>query len=184
MNDSKSYKVPEKAPSLVADPVGVSITPNTDIQTLRHNVMDAVYATNDQKALYSCLVFLSNLSNQSEKPIQSKLLKRLDELALLPDGWDGDNSFSIKPGILDFLRRIITLSSEAALINWVLFPDARGYLYLDYTEGKNIAGITIAPHQVAAFIKRDGHLTKYSYDHLDEQDILNLLEEAHGKGNN
>ena len=56
-------------------------------------------------------------------------------------------------------------------------------LYLDYTEGKNLAGITIAPHQIAAFIKRDGHLSKYNYDHLNEQDVLNLLEEAHGKDN-
>ena len=74
-------------------------------------------------------------------------------------------------------------SSDKELVNWVLFPDARGYLYLDYTEAQNIAGITIAPHQIAAFIKHDGHLSKYNYDHLNEQDVLNLLEEAHGKDN-
>lgn len=126
MSKSKSYQVPEAAPSLVAD-----------------------------------------------------MLKRLEELALLKEGWDGENSVSIDSGIQDFLRRVIMLSSDKELVNWVLFPDARGYLYLDYTEGKNLAGITIAPHQIAAFIKRDGHLSKYNYDHLNEQDVLNLLEEAH-----
>ena len=126
MSKSKSYQVPEAAPSLVAD-----------------------------------------------------MLKRLEELALLKEGWDGENSVSIDSGIQDFLRRVIMLSSDKKLVNWVLFPDARGYLYLDYTEGKNLAGITIAPHQIVAFIKRDGHLSKYNYDHLDEQDVLNLLEEAH-----
>ncbi len=126
MSKSKSYQVPEAAPSLVAD-----------------------------------------------------MLKRLEELALLKEGWDGENSVSIDSGIQDFLRRVIMLSSDKKLVNWVLFPDARGYLYLDYTEGKNLAGITIAPHQIVAFIKRDGHLSKYNYDHLNEQDVLNLLEEAH-----
>lgn len=118
MSKSKSYQVPEAAPSLVAD-----------------------------------------------------MLKRLEELALLKEGWDGENSVSIDSGIQDFLRRVIMLSSDKELVNWVLFPDARGYLYLDYTEGKNLAGITIAPHQIAAFIKRDGHLSKYNYDHLNEQDV-------------
>ena len=126
MSKSKSYQVPEAAPSLVAD-----------------------------------------------------MLKRLEELALLKEGWDGENSVSIDSGIQDFLRRVIMLSSDKELVNWVLVPDARGYLYLDYTEGKNLAGITIAPHQIVAFIKRDGHLSKYNYDHLNEQDVLNLLEEAH-----
>lgn len=126
MSKSKSYQIPEAAPSLVAD-----------------------------------------------------MLKRLEELALLKEGWDGENSVSIDSGIQDFLRRVIMLSSDKELVNWVLFPDARGYLYLDYTEGKNLAGITIAPHQIVAFIKRDGHLSKYNYDHLNEQDVLNLLEEAH-----
>lgn len=126
MSKSKSYQVPEAAPSLVAD-----------------------------------------------------MLKRLEELALLKEGWDGENSVSIDSGIQDFLRRVIMLSSDKELVNWVLFPDARGYLYLDYTEGKNLAGITIAPHQIVAFIKRDGHLSKYNYDHLNEQDVLDLLEEAH-----
>lgn len=96
-------------------------------------------------------------SYQSETPIKSKMLKRLEELALLKEGWDGENSVSIDSGIQDFLRRVILQSSDKELVNWVLFPDARGYLYLDYTEGKNLAGITIAPHQIVAFIKRDDH---------------------------
>ena len=99
MGNSKSYQVPEAAPSLVAD-----------------------------------------------------MLKRVEELALLKEGWDGENSVSIDSGIQDFLRRVIMLSSDKELVNWVLFPDARGYLYLDYTEGKKLDGITIATHQIAAFI--------------------------------
>lgn len=121
--------------------------------------------------------------SETAPSLVADMLKRLEELALLKEGWDGENSVSIDSGIQDFLRRVIMLSSDKELVNWVLFPDARGYLYLDYTEGKNLAGITIAPHRIAAFIKRDGHLSKYNYDHLNEQDVLNLLEEAHGKDN-
>ena len=117
--------------------------------------------------------------SETAPSLVADMLKRLEELALLKEGWDGENSVSIDSGIQDFLRRVIMLSSDKELVNWVLFPDARGYLYLDYTEGKNLAGITIAPLQIAAFIKRDGHLSKYNYDHLNEQDVLNLLEEAH-----
>ena len=68
MSKSKSYQVPEAAPSLVAD-----------------------------------------------------MLKRLEELALLKEGWDGENSVSIDSGIQDFLRRVIMLSSDKELVNWVLF---------------------------------------------------------------
>ena len=117
--------------------------------------------------------------SETAPSLVADMLKRLEELALLKEGWDGENSVSIDSGIQDFLRRVIMLSSDKELVNWVLFPDARGYLYLDYTEGKNLAGITIAPHRIAAFIKRDGHLSKYNYDHLNEQDVLNLLEEVH-----
>ena len=60
MSEVKPYKLPEEKTSIVSDSMAVRITPDTDIATLRHNVMDAVYATSDQNALYSCLVFLSN----------------------------------------------------------------------------------------------------------------------------
>ena len=81
---------------------------------------------------------------------------------------------------MDFLKRTILLAADSCLQNWVAFPDVRGYVYLDYTEGNNIAGVTIADHQVVAFIKRDGHLSKFSFDKLDEKEVLTLLEKAHG----
>lgn len=177
--DVKPYKLPEKAPYMAEEAAAAHISPNMDIKDLRHNVMDAVYATNDQKALYSCLVFLSNLQ-KTNVSLKQKMLNRLDELAKLSDGWDGEHSFHINHEVLGFVRKIITLSNDEMLTNWVLFPDSRGYLYLDYTEGKNIAGITIANNQVAAFVKRNGELSKYKYDKLDTKNVLVLLEEAHG----
>ena len=101
-------------------------------------------------------------------------------MSKLPDGWDGEGSLALSRNIVDFVKRIILLATDSSLQNWVAFPDARGYIYLDFTEDNNIAGVTIANHQVVAFIKRDGHLSKFSFDKLDEKEVLSLLEKAHG----
>lgn len=47
MSEVNPYKLPEEKTSMVSDSMAVRITPDTDIVTLRHNVMDAVYATTD-----------------------------------------------------------------------------------------------------------------------------------------
>ncbi len=44
MSEVKPYKLPEEKTSIVSDSMAVRITPDTDIVTLRHNVMDAVLA--------------------------------------------------------------------------------------------------------------------------------------------
>ena len=59
MSEVKPYKLPEEKTSMVSDSMAVRITPDTDIVTLRHNVMDAVYATTDQLCIvvwFSCQV--------------------------------------------------------------------------------------------------------------------------------
>lgn len=180
MSDVKPYKLPEEKTSVVSDSMAVRIAPDTDIATLRHNVMDAVYATTDQNALYSCLVFLSNQEQSMHSSVKTDFLNRLDELSRLSNGWDGEGSLALSRNIVDFLKRTILLAADSSLQNWVAFPDARGYVYLDYTEGNNIAGVTIADQQVVAFVKRDGHLSKFSFDKLDEKEVLTLLEKAHG----
>lgn len=180
MSEVKPYKLPEEKTSIVSDSMAVRITPDTDIVPLRHNVMDAVYATTDQNALYSCLVFLSSQKQTLQSSVKKELLNRLDELSKLPDGWDGEGSLALSRNIVDFVKRIILLATDTSLQNWVAFPDARGCIYLDYTEDNNIAGVTITNHQVVAFIKRDGHLSKFSFDKLDEKEVLSLLEKAHG----
>ncbi len=109
-----------------------------------------------------------------------KLLGRLGDLSRLSDGWDGEGSVSINKEIVEFTRRVIRLAKESVLKGWLVFPDSRGYLYLDYTNGKDIAGMTIAVQGMTAFVKRNGILRKYTYSKLDEKDVLNLLEEVHG----
>jgi hypothetical protein len=109
MSEVKPYKLPEEKTSIVSDSMAVRITPDTDIVTLRHNVMDAVYATTDQNALYSCLVFLSSQKQTLQSSVKKELLNRLDELSKLPDGWDGEGSLALSRNIVDFVKRIILL---------------------------------------------------------------------------
>lgn len=176
MNTYKSYEVPEKAPDIVSDAIATSPVYDKDIKSLRHDLMDMVYETTDSAKLYTCLVFLKN-NKVSQK---EKMLKRLDELALLADGWDGADSYAINEGVIDIARRIIKQANDQTLAEWVLFPDARGYLYWDFTSGKDIAGITMASNQVVAFVKKNGSLIKHHFDRLAESDLLKVLEEVHG----
>ena len=123
MSEVKPYKLPEEKTSMVSDSMAVRITPDTDIVTLRHNVMDAVYATTDQNALYSCLVFLSSQKQTLQSSVKKELLNRLDELSKLPDGWDGEGavpnmflmlfiflSFLIKDELVCITIRVVNLT--------------------------------------------------------------------------
>lgn len=60
MKESKPYKFSEQPSDFVAESVAVRTSPAGDINSLRHDLTDAIYATDNQQLLYSCLVFLNN----------------------------------------------------------------------------------------------------------------------------
>ena len=51
----------------------------------------------------------------------------------------------------------------------------------DYTEDNNITGVTITNHQVVAFIKRDGHLSKFSFEKLEEKEDIVIIKKLMDK---
>ncbi len=108
------------------------------------------------------------------------LHERLAELGKLPKGWDGEGSLPISSSILSFVSKVLGEVDGKLLENWVLFPNARGYLYWDFTKGKDIAGITIAPHKIVAFVKKSGQLNKFSFNELNVLDVIHVLEETYG----
>lgn len=179
MNESKPYKLPEEEPWMVAETVATKVPTSADIKSLRHDLTDAIYATDNQQLLYSCLVFLNN-QNSSVSDLKAKNLARLSELACLADGWDGEGSLAINQTSLDLSRKAVLNVASELLEGWALFPDARGFVYWDYTHGKDIAGITIAPHKMVAFVKKGGQLHKYNFDKVRFSEIINILEEVHG----
>lgn len=179
MNESKPYKLPEDDSWMVAEAVATRMPADSDIKTLRHDLTDAIYATDNQQLLYSCLIFLNN-QNPQRKDLKAKMLARLAELELLKDGWDGEGSLSVNQTSLEISRKAVLSVTSELLKDWVLFPDARGFIYWDYTHGKNIAGITIAPHKIVAFVKVAGELHKYNFDQVKFSEIIDVLEEVHG----
>lgn len=179
MNESRPYRLPEEETNRVSEPQDVRVYQSADIRRLRHDVMDAVYETNDQEALYSCLKLLVGVKQRKDSPVKAQWMKRLDELSRLKDGWDGEGSKRISRSILAFVKRVIGEATDDDLADWVLFPDARGYLYLDYTHGPDIAGITIADNQMSAFVKRVGQVKKAVYTTLEECDVITILKESH-----
>ena len=179
MNESKPYKLPEDESWMAAEAVAPRMPVDTDIKSLRHDLTDAIYATDNQQLLYSCLVFLNN-QNSQESDLKEKMLARITDLELLENGWDGEGSLAINPTSLNLSRKVVLNVTSELLEDWVLFPDARGFVYWDYTHGKNLAGITIAPNKMVAFVKKNGQLHKYSFDKVEFSKIINILEEVHG----
>lgn len=175
MVEVKSYKYPEDEPKLLAEPAATAVLQQRQVQDLRHHVMDAVYASQDAKLLRFCLVLLQNGENSAKK----EYFDRLAELGALKDGWDGEGSLAISPKVLTFVGNVLGQSNANLLNDWVLFPDSRGYIYFDYTHGKDIAGITIAENGMTAFVKKNGELRKYSYAELSEDKVIKILEEVY-----
>lgn len=62
MDETKPYKLSGQSPDFVAEPVAVGTPPVCDINSLRQNLTDAIYATDNRQLLYSCLLFLNNQS--------------------------------------------------------------------------------------------------------------------------
>lgn len=178
MKDLKPYILPEDNPVMANDAIAARMPVNADIKTLRHQLMDAISITNNQQALYTCLVFLNNLT-QTDDDVKNKLLSRIEVLSQLQDGWDGEGSLKLDSEVLELSRDVIKSTSSDLLKDWVLFPDARGYLYWDYTQGKDIAGITIASGEVVAFVKKDGNLQKFVFHRANIDDVVFILKKTY-----
>ena len=84
----------------------------------------------------------------------------------------------MKKGITDLLQNVISKCDDSLLNNWVLFPDYRGFLYLDYTNNKDIAGITVTENSFVYFIKKNGRLEKKDDNILTEEALINILKKV------
>lgn len=109
-----------------------------------------------------------------------RIWNRMDELSKLEAGWDGEGSVPMKEGAIRFLQDVISECDDALLKDWVLFPDGRGYLYLDYTHNKDLAGITITDKAFVYFIKKDGKLEKKDNNDLQQETLINILRKVNG----
>lgn len=109
-----------------------------------------------------------------------ELLERVDSLGRLDEGWDGSDSKAIAPQSIRKFKAALGKAEEKLLQGWALFPDAHGYLYLDYTERDAVAGITMTADRLIYFFKKDGKTVKNDGVAFTTRNLLSILERVHG----
>jgi hypothetical protein len=112
--------------------------------------------------------------------LHRELKERVDSLGRLTDGWDGSDSKAIEAGCIRKFKAVIEKTDEKLLQGWLLFPDAHGYLYMDYTGGNAVAGITMTNDRMIYFFKKDGRTIKNNGTAFTTRNFLAILERVHG----
>lgn len=92
--NNRRYTLPEDKDGMAAEPAVVCSPAAQDLQTLRHNIVDAVYQSHDTKKLQSCYVFLTQGARfldtettddfEEEKPLTRKEGEQLLRDTLVP----------------------------------------------------------------------------------------------------
>ena len=112
--------------------------------------------------------------------VHQELLERVDSLEKLSEGWDGPDSKSIAPQSIRKFKIALGKAEERLLQGWALFPDAHGYLYLDYTGNDAVAGITMTGEHLIYFFRKDGKTVKNDGAAFTTRNLLSILERVHG----
>lgn len=108
--------------------------------------------------------------------LRQELTERLASLSRLEDGWDGVGSKAIDRQCVTKLRAAFNKATEKQLAGWVLFPDARGYLYLDYMGKNGTAGITITADSLVYFIQKGDSLEKNNGILFSSANLISILK--------
>ena len=119
-------------------------------------------------------------SKVAQGKLHQELLMRVDSLGQLSDGWDGQDSKAIAPQSIQKFKTAIAKVEEVLLEGWILFPDARGYLYLDYTGNNAVAGITMIDNRLVYFFKKDGRTVRNDRAAFTSRNFLSILSRVHG----
>lgn len=112
--------------------------------------------------------------------LHNKLVQRINSLSQLSDGWDGENSKAISVQCIKKLQRVLDKTDENLLNGWVLFPDANGYLYFDYSGDNCTADITMMPDKMVYFIERNGRLQKSDGVRFTSTNLISILKRVNG----
>lgn len=112
--------------------------------------------------------------------VHRELLERADSLGRLAEGWDGSGSKAIAPQSIRKFKTALGRVEEKLLQGWALFPDAHGYLYLDYTGSNAVAGITMTGDRLIYFFKKDGKVVKNDGAAFTTRNLLSILQRVHG----
>lgn len=109
-----------------------------------------------------------------------RVWNRLQELSQLKDGWDGLDSRRINHRVIEQVQDLLFTCSDIDLMDWVLFPEARGYLYLDYSHQGNMAGISLCEGEFSFFTIHDGNTKKGESIPFKPEKVISVLREFNG----
>lgn len=112
-------------------------------------------------------------------PNYLRLSSRANELFKLHDGWDGPDSKAISRKLLLKFDEQVSRIDDAWLTDWTLFPEAHGYLYLDYSKDSTLAGITMTESQLTYFIKKEGTVEKGDGKKFSNSNLKSILKKVY-----
>lgn len=108
--------------------------------------------------------------------LRQELIERLVLLSQLEDGWDGADSKAIDSRCVTKLRASLNRATDKQLTSWMLFPDARGFLYFDYTGEHCSAGITMTADSLIYFIQKGDVLEKNDGIPFSSSNLISILK--------
>ena len=120
--------------------------------------------------------FVRDASVPMTGKLRQELTNRLASLSKLQDGWDGSDSKAIDRQCIAKFKSVLGKATEKQLSGWVLFPDARGYLYFDYTGEHATAGITMTGDTLISFVQKGDTLEKNDGIPFTTASFISLLK--------
>lgn len=110
----------------------------------------------------------------------AKMWHRLEDLGKLCAGWDGPDSKAISSNAINCMKDVLRNVKDEQLRHWILFPDGRGFLYLDYTKDDLSAGISLEDKAIKYFAMRGMEIVdKSDAMDLNADNVLRILEEIY-----
>ena len=134
---------------------------------------------------YSCepLVQLVLECESLDKIHADDLLNRLSEFASLEAGWNNDGSAKpIDEAVLTFLNKVIAFSDSADWQKWLVFPEQRGSVMLDYDSENCRASISIGNDGFSYMAYGPGFYDTAERAGLSEIDLLSFVKKVKGYG--
>jgi hypothetical protein len=106
-------------------------------------------------------------------------LESMDQLAMLPEDWDGHGGAAIAPRIIERAKVLIRVISTLAPMP-ELVPNPNGTISMEWSNDKGRAHLEIGEEQFSFSLKGTGRTTVYHMGALDHLDLAALCASIAG----
>ena len=94
------------------------------------------------------------LIQEVTEPALAKAFARIDQLALLRNGWAGKGSYAISPVVLKNLRQVLLISENKDWEDWMISPDANATIGLQSRTTQALMSLGVK--EFSYFSDKDG----------------------------